>query len=98
MKQIEQYKKMSKKEFINMMEEIYPDDAEIDVHVLNFNKGQKISSKKTCNKTEVTIIADESKSIIYSGNQFFAHVDLHSAFQPDIMNIKPEGIMKTIML
>lgn len=95
--QIEVHRRMSKKEFIDMIDKVYPDDVEIDVNIMNFSKGQKVATKKMCNKMEVTVIANESKTIIYSGNQFISHVDLHSVTQQDIKNIKKEGIMKTIL-
>lgn len=97
MKKIEA-KRMSKKEFIKMIDKIYPDDAEIDVHVINFDQDQKVSIKDTCNKNNIEIIADESKTIIYRRNNFFSHIDLHSAYQADIVKVKPIGIMKTILL
>lgn len=50
------------------------------------------------NKQKGEKIIKESKTRIFSGNQYTSQIDLYNVFQPDIYNIKPKGIMKTILL
>ncbi|ENZ28669.1 hypothetical protein [Enterocloster clostridioformis] len=95
---MEQYRRMNKREFISMIKEEYDDDTVFDVYTINFDSGQKISNTDKVNKQVINVMANESKCIIYTGNQYLSHVDIHSVFQPDIYNIKPKGVMKTIML
>lgn len=95
---LDQYRKMSKKEFIKMIEEEYDDDAEFDVHTIDFDSKQKKSMVSHMDKRRINIIANDSKSIIFSGNKFESHVDIHSITQPDITNIKKKGVMRTILL
>lgn len=95
---MEQHRRMTKRELINMIEEEYGEDAKFDVHTINFDAGQKISDIDKVSKKRICLIANESKSIIFSGNQYLSHVDIHSVFQPNIYDIKPMGVMKTIML
>ena len=94
----EQHRRMSKREFINMIEEEYDDDVEFDVHTINFDAMDKISVLDHVDKKRINIIAQNSKCIIFSGNRFISHVDIHSESQPDIYNIRPRGVMKTILL
>lgn len=94
----EQYRKISKREFINMIEREYDDDTEFDVHIINFDTGNKISVLSHVDKRGINIMAKDSKCIIFSGNSFVSHVDFHSYPQPDIYNVKPRGTMKTILL
>lgn len=95
---MEQYRKMTKREFINLIEREYDDNSEFDVFTINFDIGQKISNRNRVNKKRMNMIANQSKCIIFSSNEYLSHVDIHSAFQTDIYNIKPKGIMNTIML
>lgn len=92
-----QYRKMSKREFINMIEKEYSDDVEFDVHILDFDANEKISMISHVDKKGINCIAKESKCIIYSGNKLMSYVDIHSVNQ-NIYDIKPKGIMKTILL
>lgn len=94
----EQYRKMSKREFISMIEEEYDDDAEFDVHILDFDASEKLSIVSRMDKKGIHCMANNSKCIIFSGNQLVSHVDIHSVIQPDIYNIRPKGVMKTILL
>lgn len=94
----EQYRKMSKREFIAMIEEEYDDDVEFDVHILDFDADEKLSMISRMDKRGINYMANNSKCIIFSGNKFMSHVDIHSVNQPDIYNIRPKGIMKTILL
>lgn len=94
----DQYRKMSKREFISMIEEEYDDNTEFDVHTIDFDAGNKISVSSHIDKRGINIIAKDSKCIIFSGNNLISHVDIHSIPQPDIYNIKRKGIMKTILL
>lgn len=43
-------------------------------------------------------IIKQSKTRIFSGNKYMSQLDLYSVFQPDIYNIKKEGIINTILL
>lgn len=95
---MEQHRRMTKREFISMIKEEYDDDAEFDVYTMNFDAGQKISNSDRVNKHGMNLIANESKCIIFSGNKYLSHVDIHSVFQSDIYNIKAKGVMKTIIL
>ena len=94
----ERHRKMSKREFINMIEENYDDDVEFDIHTINFDSGNGFSVINHVNKKKINIIAMNSKCIIFSGNNYMSHVDIHSVSQPDIFHIKPKGIMNTILL
>lgn len=94
----DQYRKMSKKEFIKMIEDEYDDNAEFDVHTIDFDADSKISMLAHVDKKRINNMARNSKSIIFSGNNFESHVDIHSVLQPDIYNIKRKGVMKTILL
>lgn len=94
----EQYRKMSKREFISMIEEEYDDDVEFDVHILDFEANEKLSIISRMDKKGINCIANNSKCIIFSGNKYMSHVDIHSVNQPDIYNIRPKGVMKTILL
>lgn len=95
---MEQHRRMTKIEFINMIMEEFDDNVEFDVYTMNFDAGQKISNSDRVNKQGMNLIANDSKCIIFSGNKYLSHVDIHSVFQPDIYNIKPKGVMKTIIL
>lgn len=94
----EQYRRMSKREFISMIEEEYDDNAEFDVHILNFDTNENLSMVSRMDKNGIHCIANNSKCIIFSGNKYMSHVDIHSVNQPDIFNIRPKGVMKTILL
>ena len=94
----EQYRRMSKREFITMIEEEYDDNDEFNVHTFDFDSGSKISTVEYADKKEINYIAKKSKCIIYSGNRYISSVNIHSVNQPDIYNIQPKGIMKTILL
>ena len=90
---MEQHRRMTKRELINMIEEEYGEDTKFDVHTINFDAGQKISDIDKVSKKRICLIANESKSIIFSGNQYLSHVDIHSVFQPNIYDIKPMGCL-----
>ena len=94
----EQYRRMSKREFITMIEEEYDDNDEFNVHTFDFDSGSKISTVEYADKKEINCIAKKSKCIIFSGNKYISSVNIHSVNQPDIYNIQPKGIMKTILL
>ena len=46
----------------------------------------------------VTNIIDNSETRIFSGNRYMSQLDLYSVRQPDIENIRRQGVMKTIIL
>ena len=85
------YKRIKKKEFIKMIDELFDDDAE-------FNERQKISAIEHVNKDGINHMAKDSKCIIFSGSRYMSYVDLHSVNQPDIYNIRKRGVKKTILL
>lgn len=45
-----------------------------------------------------TNIIDNSETRIFSGNRYMSQLDLYSARQPDIKNIRKKGVMRTILL
>ena len=94
----DQYRRMSKREFIAMIEEEYDDDVEFNVHTFDFDSGNKMSIVSHVDKKRINCIAKNSKCIIFSGNRYMSSVNIHSVNQPDIYNIRPKGIMKTILL
>lgn len=93
---MEQYRRISKKDFIQMVQDNYPDDLVL-VYTTDFNEGLSDSGKMETKET-VGVIANESKAIIFTGNELVAHVDLHSVAQNDIEHIQAKGVMKTIMV
>ena len=92
------YKRIKKKEFIKMIDELFDDDAEFNVQTLDFDAGQKISVVEHVNKDGINHMAKDSKCIIFSGSRYMSYVDLHSVNQPDIYNIQKRGVKKTILL
>ena len=98
LKKLEQFRIMTKEEYKSMIDQ-FPDDTEFLVLETDFTAKRKISKRgELFNKSDVLIMAKKSKTIIFSGNQYISHIDLHSIRQPDIFNIKKMGVMNTIML
>ena len=54
--------------------------------------GQKISM---CSGEKMI---NESATRIFSGNQYISQIDLYSEKQADIYDIKPKGMLRTILL
>ena len=44
-----------------------------------------------------TNIINKSETRVFSGNRYISQLDLYSVKQPDIENIRREGVMKTIL-
>lgn len=93
-----QCKRMSKKDFINMIDEEFDDDEEFNVYILNFDLKQKVSTSERVKKISITHMAKESKSILCSENKYLTQFDMHSIIQKDLTNIEPRGVMKTILV
>lgn len=92
---METYITMSKKESIKRIQEM-PDDT-IFMLTINFDEGVSDTGKHISKKRGAEII-EEARLRVLSGNKYMSKIDLYSVFQPDIYNIKPMGVMKTILL
>ena len=92
-----QFKEMTVKDIKKILD-TYPDDTTMLLLTLNFDKNEKVSnSGEFVNKEKISVIAEKAKTIIYHGDRYLTHVDMHSIKQ-DIYNIKSAGVMKTILL
>ena len=86
------------KEVKNLLD-TYPDETPFVLLTLNFDKGEKTSGLgELINKEVIGIIAQKSGTIVYSGNKYLSQVDMHSVKQPDIHNIRPKGVLRTVLL
>lgn len=94
---------VSKKEAVQIMKKALKQIEEGDedsVFVLTLNlegKGYSGLGNYISIKNGEQII-ESSKTRIFSGNRYMSQLDLYSAFQSDITNIKHEGVLKTILL
>ena len=61
-------------------------------HEVVSNRGVYIDKGKSIKFIE------SAKTRILSGDKYTSQLNLYNVFQDDIYNIKPEGIMKTILL
>lgn len=94
---MEQYKFLTKQELKKIIDE-FPEDL-LYMLTINFDDKQTVSDGgQYVKKSYVKGIAKASKSIIYSGNNYVSHVDLHNVRQPDIYSVKPMGVVRTILL
>jgi len=95
---MDQYMKISIKKLKTIINDL-PDDLPVMLFSTDFDSDEKISDVGIfVTKDTINNLADRSKTIIYSGNKYLAHVDMHSFYQKDIYNIEPRGVMKTILL
>lgn len=88
---------LTKKEALKIIERL-PDDAML-MFSFDFDNGEGISdSGKYIDKPTGKQMIGEAKTRIFSGNQYMSQLNLYNIFQPDVKNIRPQGVMKTILL
>lgn len=74
-----------------------PDD-EVFVLTIDFDKESISDCGIYVDKTIGKDFVNHSNTRILSGDKYTSQLNLYSALQPDIYNIKPKGIMQTILL
>ena len=83
-------------EAIQIIEKVPADQ----LFLLTFDFGHEAVSDRGVyiNKVEGIKFIISAKTRILSGDKYTSQLNLYSVLQDDIYNIKPEGIMKTILL
>ena len=90
------FMKVSKKEAIKILEESESDYVLISA--VDFNKNTSEISKRI-SKCKGSELIGAAKTIIYScSDSFMSNLDLYNTIQEDIKNLKPEGVIQTILL
>lgn len=88
---------VTKEEAIKKIQEL-PDNA-VFVLTFDFDKGNGISDcGKYIDKPHGEKLIGEAVTRVFSGNEYMSQINLYNILQTDIKNIKPEGLMKTILL
>lgn len=91
----EYIKKIKKEDAVKLIESMNQDY--IYISTIDFDGGDTVSDLKYVKKNTGIDMANKAKTIFYIGEEV-SHLDLHSAVQNDIFNIKPKGIINTVYL
>lgn len=94
---------VSKKEAINILNKAMDainamDDDALFVISIDLDREEVSGNGKYIPRKKGEELIIKSETRIFSGNRYMSQLDLYSVRQPDIFNIKPKGVIKTILL